>query len=57
MKKYSYTDRSKYPAVSQIFECHAQTIIEADGKYKEATGKDPASQPHIHCSIEPLKAG
>jgi hypothetical protein len=56
MNTYTYTDKSKFPVAAQVFECKASSIVEADGEYKKITGKDPVSQPYIHCSIEFEKA-
>jgi len=44
---YTYTN---YHTGKVVFECIAQNIIEADTKYMEVTGKDPAKQNYVGCS-------
>lgn len=48
MHTYVYWDKNKTPP-QEIFRCEAEDILQADKKYKEATGKDPAKQPHVGC--------
>lgn len=34
-----------------IFECDAKGILEADELYKKETGKDPAKQSDVGCTV------
>jgi hypothetical protein len=55
MKHFKYIDHSEYPKDRVVFECDAESILEADKKYKEATDKDVVKQPYIGCQIQELK--
>lgn len=52
MPTYVYRDKNFKPW-KEVFACEAKDIIEADKKYKESMGKDPAKQPHIGCESSP----
>lgn len=49
LKKYVYRDNSAGGSV--VFECVAQSILEADQRYEEVTGKNPEKQNYIGCSF------
>lgn len=50
--KYIYIDNSKYPVIEVVFECTADDILEADKKYEQETGKNPAKQRGIAVRIK-----
>jgi hypothetical protein len=47
MMKYIYVDNSKYPVTEVVFECKAGDILEADKKYEQEIGNNPAKQKGI----------
>lgn len=57
MKKYKYVDnlQGKYMKdgwfAPVVFECVADSILEADKLFLEQTKKDPCKQPNIACII------
>lgn len=55
MTKFTYIDHSDYPDDKVLFVCVADTILEADVKLEEATGKDPVKCSYIGCRIEKLE--
>lgn len=52
--KVIYRDHSQKSAI--IFECVAKDIIDADEKYKLATGKNPEKQGYVAREIIPIEA-
>ncbi|HPL92898.1 MAG TPA: hypothetical protein PLB38_01280 [bacterium] len=49
LRHFTYFDYFKNREV--IFECDAKGILEADELYKKATGKDPAKQSDVGCTV------
>ncbi len=54
MNRFIYRDNSTNEH-RIIFECETESILDADELYKKATGKDPAKQAYVGCSIERVK--
>jgi hypothetical protein len=54
-KKYRYTYRDNSAGGKIIFECVAESILDADEWYEKETGKNPEKQNHVGCSVEEIK--
>jgi len=53
LNKYTYRDNSAGGKI--IFECTAESILEADKMYEAATGKDAEKQNYVGCSVEKIE--
>ncbi|MFA5413190.1 MAG: hypothetical protein WC348_01445 [Patescibacteria group bacterium] len=51
--KFTYRDNSAGGKV--IFECVAESILDADKRYEAETGKNPEKQNHVGCSVEKIE--
>ncbi len=54
-KLYKFTYRDNSAGGKVIFECVAESILDADQRYEAETGNNPEKQNHIGCSVEKIK--
>lgn len=63
MAFYTYIDNSKGEweitpgahaqwVTPTIFQCEAESILEADKLFEEAVGKDPSKMKHVGCCVK-----
>ena len=49
MKHYKYTDHKNGNNI--VFECDAESILDADKLYQEKIGKHPQKQAYVGCEV------
>ncbi len=54
-KLYKFTYRDNSAGGKVIFECVAESILDADQRYEAETGKNPEKQNHVGCSVEKIE--
>jgi hypothetical protein len=54
-KLYRFTYRDNSAGRKVIFECVAESILDADKWYELETGKNPDKQPHIGISVKKIE--